>query len=222
MKKLTYELIPTNTTVGLLIYGMAEELIADHHDDLKEARIAIAWNRSWKPDVDGRQTLGKMKKASDLDRELMHYDFVVILSESFWTHPDVTDHQRRALMDHELSHGARKLHPETLEPIEDAKGRTVYRIIKHDIEEFSSVVRRWGCWKHELEVFFGSLQKGRARHRGVFLRRAAEGMLEARAGGILREPAEGSRESTAATGRGRIQRARCCGTHEAEVRKRRE
>ncbi len=95
MKQLTYELIPTDTDLGMTIYEMLNELREDHHEELGRARIAIAWNRSWKPDVDGRLTLGKLRKASDLDRELMDYDFIVILNEEFWTHPDVVDHQRR-------------------------------------------------------------------------------------------------------------------------------
>jgi hypothetical protein len=159
--ELTYELIPKDTPLGEAMYAMLDELVMDHHEDLELARIALAWNRSWKPDVDGRETLGKMKKATDLDRELMEFDFVLILNEGFWMHQDVTDIQRHAVMDHELHHGALKLDPKTLEVVEDAKGRRKYRIRKHDIEEFSAVVRRWGCWKHELEQFYADLQEGK-------------------------------------------------------------
>ncbi|MEO7272059.1 MAG: hypothetical protein ABI211_08640, partial [Vicinamibacterales bacterium] len=72
-KRLTYELIHQDTEIGRPLYALLADLIELHHEDLyrTDARIALAWCTSWKPDVDGRVTLGKCKKASDLDRELM-------------------------------------------------------------------------------------------------------------------------------------------------------
>lgn len=104
-KRVSYELIDKNNeTVGRPIYRLLRELVQDHHPHLVNARIALAWCTSWKPDVDGRVVLGKCKKASDLDRELAAYDFIILLKKSFWQDLAVTAEQRRALLDHELCH----------------------------------------------------------------------------------------------------------------------
>lgn len=144
------------------MYELMARLIEKYHDDLTQARIALAWNLSWKPDVDGRLRLGAMKVASDLDRELSEFDLVVVLSREFWTHPNVTDKQREALLDHQLAHGALQ-RSKNLEPAEDEKGRKCYRIRKHDIEEFSAVVERHGIWKKELENFAQALMRNKQR-----------------------------------------------------------
>src|SRR5438105_593835 len=161
-KKVSYRLITNGTDEGRAMYRLLRELVTAHHPDLLGAQIALAWCTSWKPDVDGIVTLGKCKKASDLDRELAVYDFIILLRESFWTDPLVTDAQRRALLDHELCHAAVKLDDHG-EPVEDERGRTVYRVRKHSIEEFTEIVERHGTYKRDLETFATALD--RARHK---------------------------------------------------------
>lgn len=158
LKKVSYELIKPDSKVGEPMYAMLEELVDKHHEDLAQARIALAWNLSWKPDVDGRQQIGKCKKASDLDRELTDFDFVIVLLRDFWEEKGVSDDQCRALLDHELCHGALKLDKDG-EPVEDERGRVVYRIRKHDVEEFTEIITRHGCYKRDLEVFAVALRK---------------------------------------------------------------
>lgn len=157
-KKVSYTLIADmHGTPGRAMYEMLRALIREYRGDLKDARIALAWCTSWKPDVDGRLILGKCKKASDLDRELMAFDFVILLNRSFWNDPDVTDVQRRALLDHELMHAAVK-YDDAGEPVEDERGRLVYRVRKHDIEEFADTVKRHGVYRHDLETFARALR----------------------------------------------------------------
>jgi Putative phage metallopeptidase len=158
-KAVNYELIGEDEIVGRPMYHLLRELVDAHHrDELHEARIALAWCTSWKPDVDGRVTLGKCKKASDLDRELMAFDFVILLRRSFWRNETVTDAQRAALLDHELCHAGLKF-DERGDPVEDARGRPVYRTKKHDVEEFINVVKRHGIWRHELEDMAAALAR---------------------------------------------------------------
>src|SRR5437762_245964 len=83
-KAIAYELIVQGSETGTPMYALCRQLVAQHHAELRDARIALAWATAWKPDVDGRLTLGKCKKASDLDRELMAYDFVILLNRHFW------------------------------------------------------------------------------------------------------------------------------------------
>jgi hypothetical protein len=161
-KPLTYELIERESEIGRGLYDVLDGLVEQHHEDLRDARIALAWCTSWKPDVDGRVTLGKCKRASDLDRELTPYDFVILLSRPFFEDPLVTPLQRRARIDHELCHAALK-YDSRGEPVEDGRGRKVYRIRKHDLEEFSAIASRYGCWKRDLEHFAAAID--RARHQ---------------------------------------------------------
>ena len=155
-KTVSYELLTRDSVIGHPMYALLDELITKYHQDLRDARIALAWCTSWKPDVDGRVTLGKCRRASDLDRELAAFDFIILLRRAFWQHPQVTDTQRTALLDHELCHGALKFDA-TGEPVEDARGRKVYRVCKHDIEEFTVIVARHGCYKADLEAFAKAL-----------------------------------------------------------------
>jgi hypothetical protein len=158
-KRIAYSLVSADEVVGAPMYELLRELVAAHHEHLHDARIALAWCTSWKPDVDGRVTLGKCKKASDLDRELAPYDFVILLRRSFWLDTLVTDEQRRALLDHELCHAAVKL-DKFFDPVLDTNDRKVYRVRKHDIEEFGCIVERYGCYKRDLERFAASLRRG--------------------------------------------------------------
>jgi hypothetical protein len=162
-KRLAYELIKDEAGgIGRQAYVMLRDLIRSYRHDLVDARIALAWCTSWKPDADGRVTIGKCRKASDLDRELMEFDFIILLSKSFWLDLEVTDEQRRALLDHELMHAAVKV-AENGEPEEDAKGRIVYRIRKHDIEEFADTVKRHGIYRGDLDTFAAALRSAALR-----------------------------------------------------------
>lgn len=164
LKRVAYRFITPESEVGTLLYAMLRQLVHAHHPDIVSARIALAWNLTWQPDVDGRVTLGQCRKVSDLDRELSDglYDFVIVLRREFWEHPLVTDDQRRALLDHELCHAAVK-RDEAGEPVVDERGRTAYRIRKHDLEEFVVIAERHGCWKKDLEQFGRALERAHAK-----------------------------------------------------------
>lgn len=133
-------------------YRIMEELIPLHHDHLAEARIAMAWNTSWKADVDGHLILGKCIKVPALHKELHDYDFVICLNQPVWNTAEFGERQRYALIDHELCHAS--VSQEDSDDVKrDARGRIVYRIRKHDIEEFGEIVHRHGLYKSDLEEF---------------------------------------------------------------------
>ena len=158
-KQISYALIREDGPVGEPMYAMLRELVAEHHEEILEARIALAWCTSWKRDVDGRITLGKCRRASDLDRELAAFDFVILLSKDFWQSERVEPHQRRALLDHELCHAAVKYDKQG-EPVEDERGRPVFRTRRHDVEEFAEIVGRYGCNRRAHELFAAALRPG--------------------------------------------------------------
>lgn len=155
-KQSTYEVIGREDRPDL--YELMDEIVGDHHPELEEARIAIAWRHGWKADADGRCVLGQMKKASELDRQLHQWDFVILLNAEVWTSVEFSEAQQRALLDHELCHGAiaRDAEGETRHTPE---GQIVYRIRKHTIEEFHEIVERHGQWKGDIQTFVDRAMK---------------------------------------------------------------
>lgn len=158
-KRVSYQLIDRENAAGKPIYAMLRELVDEHHEDLRDARIALAWCTSWRPDVDGRCVLGRCRKASDLDRELAAFDFIILLRRTFWVDERVTEVQRRALLDHELHHAAVKVNDRTGDPEYDERGRKCFRTRKHDLEEFTAIVERYGTWTRDVELFYAALRR---------------------------------------------------------------
>jgi len=150
-KRVNYELINPDSIIGGPVYSLMRDLVDAHHKELVDARIALAWCTSWRPDVDGRCMIGKCKKASDLDRELSQWDFIILLRKSWWYATETTAEKRKALVDHELCHATVRLDDRTNEPVLDERGRKVYRTRKHDWEEFTEVVDRHGIYTRDLE-----------------------------------------------------------------------
>jgi hypothetical protein len=143
-------------------YALMDELIEKHHHHLKEARIAICWRHGWNTDTDGHLKNGQCKKASDCDRALKEFDFVVLLNHEVWNSDLFDETQKRATMDHELSHAQVSM-DRNGEPLVDEEGRTVYRLRGHDIEEFTEVVARYDTYNADLERFAAQLLETKDR-----------------------------------------------------------
>ena len=152
-KKIKVSLIAReDPTVKGSPYKILDRLVGAHHAHLSEARIALAWHVGWNGDADGHLKVGRAKKASDLDRELHGYDFVILLNRFVWNLVEWTDVEMSALLDHELCHCSVRLDKEG-EAQRDEHNRTVWRIRKHDVEEFQEIMHRHGAWKGDLKTF---------------------------------------------------------------------
>jgi hypothetical protein len=177
-----YRFLRPDSDVGQSMYALLQQLVDAHHREIADARIALAWQTSWTPDADGHVTLGQCRKVSELEREvadLLAYDFVILLRQEFWLDPLTTDLQRRALLDHELEHASVKLDDHG-DPVENERGRVVYRIRKHDVEDFACIAERYGAWKRDLQVFAERLDRARSRaHEWVGYTRVREALLAA-------------------------------------------
>lgn len=135
-------------------WEILRKYVDEHHPHLKDATFAMAWRSALKADKDGIIMLGKAKKASDLDRDLAAYDLLIILNREHW---EIFDRaQREALIDHELCH-LRVAKDKEGELRTDERGRPVYRMRKHDVEEFTEVIDRHGVYKNDLERFAESI-----------------------------------------------------------------
>lgn len=150
LKKVAVELIPSGDRSRHPLYKLLDAILKAHHEHLRKAKIALAWNKAWRADVDGRLVLGKCKKATDLDRELAEHDFVILLNQEAWE--QLTEPQRLALFDHQLSH-CQQVRDEAGRQKEDERGRLVWRIRKHDVEDFRDVIARNGCYTADLADF---------------------------------------------------------------------
>lgn len=153
-KPVNFDLIPE----GHEAYKLLDEVRDKWHEDLYGAKIALAYRKRLKRDRDGILMLGKCIKVSDLQKEFCPFDFIILLNREVWQDTAFDKKKRLALLDHEMCHAELSLDKQ-LDRRTDEKGRTVYRVRKHDIEEFRSVVEHHGCYKADLEKFAESLLK---------------------------------------------------------------
>lgn len=158
-KKVNFELIEREPGKG--VYALLDEIVEQFHEELADARIALAWRKALRPDSDGRLVLGKCIKVTDLHKEFHEYDFIILLNKEVWEDKEFTDDKKRALLDHELCHAAPAEDPKTGDQKTDERDRLVWRIRKHDIEEFRAIAERHGCYKNDLERFAEALLKSR-------------------------------------------------------------
>jgi Putative phage metallopeptidase len=154
-KKINFLIIPEQDAQGIApeAYKILKEVRDRDHGDTKASRIALAWRLRLKPDPDGRLELGKCIKVSDLYREYADYDFIITLNKEVWEDERFIREKKLALLDHEMCHTAPVYDAETGEHKADERGRFLFRIRRHSIEEFHEIVHRHGCYKADLEAF---------------------------------------------------------------------
>ncbi len=138
-KPLSFELIDADLAADLAC--ITNDLIEKRHRHLRQASIKSAWAHSWQEDTDGRIRLGQAKKVGELERDGTGVDFYIILNSA--TYQELSEAERVALIDHELFHCA-VCFDEKGEPRVDVRDRIVYRLRKHDFQEFAAIVRQHG------------------------------------------------------------------------------
>lgn len=149
-----------NYTLAPDVRDIAQDLIVNYHQHLMNVRVEYLFMDKT-PVSKGKATWGRMRKVTGLSAFLstiphedklmgFNYDivdggdicnqpfFVMEVSAEIWGQLD--DKQRRALVDHELSHCWR-----------DEDDQLV--LLSHDIEEFAGVIKRHGLWRPDLEMF---------------------------------------------------------------------
>ncbi len=128
-------------------YSYLDDLIHKHHADLWDAKLAVAWMLDVKPDRDGHLVLGKLKKATDLDREFRDFDLVLLLNAAAWN--ALPPEKRTIAVDHFLCAGA-LMRDRTGEPIIDERGRKCYRLRRYDVESYDVHYARYGVFVRDL------------------------------------------------------------------------
>jgi len=154
-----YALVDLKTDEGQELVKLVKETLEyPEHTELKGAKILCAWMLGLKKDRDGHLVLGKAYRPSELERIRDGVDLIVKLNQAAWR--ELSERQRLALLDHELSHFATVPGPDGVGEAKDSHGRTRYRIRRHDIEDFRAVVKRHGSYKEDLRSFVDAALAG--------------------------------------------------------------
>lgn len=117
------------------VHKIVKDVRVKHYEKFNKAKI-ISLFRFGKWDKWGTiQIVGKKQRKAGIDA-----DYILTLNGDAW--PEMTDKQKRALVDHELYHMAKK------------KGRegTKFVLRHHDVEEFIEIVKRYGNWSPNLKA----------------------------------------------------------------------
>lgn len=112
-------------------------LVPAFHGELKLARISYLFRETISSG--GRDAWGQAGKAPPKWRLLASVDFTIEINWSIWK--EIGPEQRLALVDHELEHCT------TNEETDEWASHP------HDLEEFHTIVDRWGLWRPSLEAF---------------------------------------------------------------------
>lgn len=127
-------------------YFIMDRLIEEYHEELSDARIAIAWRMSEiREDSDGQIEFGRVKRGADLDRALAPYDFVLIVAHEVWNR-EKDETRLEAMLDWLLC----QCMPVTKdgEQVVDEKDRLCWRLRK-PLRVFPENVGRYGLWNAE-------------------------------------------------------------------------
>lgn len=141
-------------------YALLKQIRKENHSHINEAKVALAWRHRVKSDKDGILKLGQCLKNSGVHREFAELDFIILLNKLAWD--AFSKEQKCALLDHELCH-IMPSEDKNGEHQQDDRGRKLFRTRRHDIEEFSEIVKRHGLYKKDLERFAEVIAKKQAQ-----------------------------------------------------------
>lgn len=124
------------------VINLARRIIDNYHPHLEGASIGFLM-RSETTRSGGKTTLGKARKVTAEQQVYLDFDFIIWLAEDVWY--SLSQHQREALVDHELSHCK-------------FDGLTA-SIAPHDVEEFTHIIERYGFWWPASDAFEATVQQ---------------------------------------------------------------
>ena len=150
-KKTKAKAVPTQFDFAEEAQTIAMEILPKYHHGLINAKIGFLFKNK-EIMQKGKNVVGTAEKCGAKTKAVSLYqaedgeealDFILTFAYPTWK--NLTDIQKYAVVDHELSHCQVESNEST--------GETKTKIISHDVEEFSSIVRRHGLWQGNLEIF---------------------------------------------------------------------
>ena len=124
------------------IARMAEQIREKHHEHLEGAKIAYVIVPG-SPKTKGKTVLGKCREITGIISLVTDADFIIQIPWLTWQ--GLTDTQRIAVLDHELSHYGADEDTET--------GAVTYCVLPHDVEEFKDIIARHGFYTEDRMEF---------------------------------------------------------------------
>jgi hypothetical protein len=112
---------------------LAQELVREHHPDLRDAKIGIIFRESVAYSR-GNPVLGHAQKTPEMMKVYLDYDFIIWIAADAYANMD--ENRRKALIDHELCHCT----------MEDG----IASMVGHDVEEFADIIKRHSLWNTDL------------------------------------------------------------------------
>jgi hypothetical protein len=141
------------------------------HAHLRDGEAHIEWLFRADPKIQaGRQILGTchLPTVQGSLREFFVWmcarlfgalpDFLIILDHGYWM--ECGPRNREILVFHELSHAVQAVDKYGEPRFEKDTGRPVWAIKGHDVEEFTSVVARYGAWNDDIRSFIAAARDG--------------------------------------------------------------
>lgn len=126
------------------VEAIVEELVRAHHRHLERARILVLGKPKAAKRSGGKVNVAKAKRATPalnalVKDELGEVHYLIELGLDAWDKLDTK--VRRIVLDHELCHFAGQ----------GEAGK--WTVVDHDVEEFTTILRRHGAWHVSLEMF---------------------------------------------------------------------
>ena len=122
------------------VLSIIETTIKNNPDDLDpnitRAKIISLFVLAKKCDFSG-----KMEKATGVWKYLSDFNYVLLLHKPVWM--SLNENQQNALVFHELMH---------VKTMVDKDDNMFFQVKKHDVEEFTCVVKKHGLWSPQLKV----------------------------------------------------------------------
>lgn len=146
-------IIPSNAPN---LYAMVTDVLTRWHGHLNSPHVLLFWQANWSTDKDGHTKLARISLSNDRLKELVEHDIIIDLNKELWN--TLGNDKQIAVMDHEFCH-VDILESEDGVPKQDERGRTCYRMRRHDLEEFNIVVKRHGCYMQDVQAFAVSVLK---------------------------------------------------------------
>lgn len=133
------EKVPTQFDVSQELEDLAKTLIPKYHDSLINAKIAYLFIN--KPMTKGGQNvIATAEKCSKKVKVLCDKDFIITAAYPTWR--ELSDIQKTAVMDHELTH--------CMVDDDEETGEMKTKIVNHDFSDFLQILEKYGLFKEDL------------------------------------------------------------------------
>lgn len=154
------------------LYETMIEALTKWHGHLQLPNVLLFWRSGWPVSPEGKTKLATISTSNDLQKALMEHDLIISLNDEIF--PGLPRDKQLAVFDHEFCHadvtkiesdeedgGAEGEEGEGGGFKMDEMDRIVYRLKKHDLEEFGAVVRRHGMYMDDVQEFVANAQASR-------------------------------------------------------------